>query len=168
MSSKKKNLSEFNSFSHSLSSDTRFGIIVAEWNPEITDSLCKGAVDTLLDQGFKETSIITYKVPGSFELPLGAQYLLENAEVDAVICLGCVIQGETRHFEFICQAVSQQISRLNLDYNMPVIFGLLTTDNFDQAKARAGGINGNKGVEAAIAAIKMLQLRDSVFAAQES
>jgi 6,7-dimethyl-8-ribityllumazine synthase len=168
MSKKKQNLSEFNAFSHSLSSSTRFGIIVSEWNPEITDALCNGAVDTLTEQGFQKKSILTHRVPGSFELPLGAQYLLENAEVDAVICLGCVIQGETRHFEFICQAVSQQISRLNIDYNIPVIFGLLTTDNFEQAKARAGGKHGNKGVEAAIAAIKMLQLRDCIFPKENS
>jgi 6,7-dimethyl-8-ribityllumazine synthase len=168
MSKKKQNLSEFNTFSHTLSSTTRFGIIVSEWNPEITDALCKGAVDTLLKEGFQKTSLIIHKVPGSFELPLGAQYLIENSEVDAVICLGCVIQGETRHFEFICQAVSQQISRLNIDYNLPVIFGLLTTDNFEQAKARSGGKHGNKGVEAAIAAIKMLQLRDSVFPKEKS
>jgi 6,7-dimethyl-8-ribityllumazine synthase len=168
MSKKKQNLSEFNSFSHSLSSDTRIGIIVSEWNPEITDALCSGAVDTLIGQGFKKTALVIHKVPGSFELPLGAQYLIENSEVDAVICLGCVIQGETRHFEFICQAVSQQISRLNIDYNLPVIFGLLTTDTFEQAKARAGGKHGNKGVEAAVAAIKMLQFRDSVFPAEKS
>jgi 6,7-dimethyl-8-ribityllumazine synthase len=168
MSRKKQNLSEFKAFSHSLSSKTRFGIIVSEWNPEITDTLSQGAIDTLIEQGFKKTSIITHKVPGSFELPLGAQYLIENSEVDAVICLGCVIQGETRHFEFICQAVSQQISRLNIDYNLPVIFGLLTTDTLEQAKARAGGKHGNKGVEAAVAAIKMLQLRDSIFPKKKS
>jgi 6,7-dimethyl-8-ribityllumazine synthase len=168
MAKKKQNLSDFKPFSHSLSSATRIGIVVSEWNPEITEALCKGAVDTLKEQGFKKTSILVHHVPGSFELPLGAQYLLENADVDAVICLGCVIQGETRHFEFICQAVSQQISRLNIDYNIPVIFGLLTTDNFEQAKARAGGKHGNKGVEAAIAAIKMLQLRDEVFQKKES
>jgi len=168
MSKKKQNLSEFSAFSHSLSSKTRFGIIVSEWNPEITDALCDGSVGTLLEQGFKKSSLVIYKVPGSFELPLGAQYLIENADVDAVICLGCVIQGETRHFEFICQAVSQQISRLNIDYNIPVIFGLLTTDTFEQAKDRSGGKHGNKGVEAAMAAIKMLQLRDSVFPKEES
>jgi 6,7-dimethyl-8-ribityllumazine synthase len=168
MNKKKQNLSEFKVFSHSLSSKTRIGIIVSEWNPEITGALCDGAVKTLIEQGFKKSSIIVHKVPGSFELPLGAQYLIENTEVDAVICLGCVIQGETRHFEFICQTVSQQIGRLNIDYNLPVIFGLLTTDNFEQAKARSGGKHGNKGVEAAIAAIKMLQLRDSVFPKKES
>jgi len=164
MNKKKENLSKFKVFSHSLSSKTRIGIIVSEWNPEITDALCDGAVNTLKEQGVKKASIQIHKVPGSFELPLGAQYLIENAEVDAVICLGCVIQGETRHFEFICQAVSQQIAKLNTDYNMPVIFGVLTTDTFEQAKARSGGKHGNKGVEAAIAAIKMLQLRDNIFA----
>jgi 6,7-dimethyl-8-ribityllumazine synthase len=164
MNKKKQNLSEFKVFSHSLSAKTCIGIIVSEWNPEITDSLCEGAVETLIEQGIKKKLIQVYKVPGSFELPLGAQYLIENAEVDAVICLGCVIQGETRHFEFICQAVSQQIAKLNTDYNMPVIFGVLTTDTFEQAKARSGGKHGNKGVEAAIAAIKMLQLKDNMFA----
>jgi 6,7-dimethyl-8-ribityllumazine synthase len=164
MNKKNKNLSEFSNFSHTLSLKTRIGILVSEWNPEITDSLCKGTVKTLIEQGIKKELIQIHKVPGSFELPLGAQYLIENAEVDAVICLGCVIQGETRHFEFICQAVSQQIAKLNTDYNMPVIFGILTTDTFEQAKARSGGKHGNKGVEAAIAAIKMLQLRDNIFA----
>lgn len=164
MNKKNKNLSKFNDFSHALSLKTCIGIIVSEWNPEITDSLCDGAVKTLIEQGIKKELIQVYKVPGSFELPLGAQYLIENAEVDAVICLGCVIQGETRHFEFICQAVSQQIAKLNTDYNMPVIFGVLTTDNFEQAKARSGGKHGNKGVEAAVAAIKMLQLKDTMFA----
>jgi 6,7-dimethyl-8-ribityllumazine synthase len=168
MSKKKHNLSEFKTFSHTLSTKTCIGIVVSEWNPEITDALCEGAYNTLIEQGIKKTSIQIHKVPGSFELPLGAQYLIENVEVDAVICLGCVIQGETRHFDFICQAVSQQISRLNIDYNLPVIFGLLTTDNFEQAKARSGGKHGNKGIEAAIAAIKMLQLRDSVFPKEKS
>jgi 6,7-dimethyl-8-ribityllumazine synthase len=164
MNKKKQNLSKFNDFSHSLSSKTCIGIIVSEWNPEITDALCDGAFKTLVEQGIKKELIKVNKVPGSFELPLGAQYLIENAEVDAVICLGCIIQGETRHFEFICQAVSQQIAKLNTDYNTPVIFGVLTTDTFEQAKARSGGKHGNKGVEAAIAAIKMLQLKNNLFA----
>ena len=162
MSKKKQNLSKFSAFSHTLSSKTSIGIIVSEWNPEITDALCDGAVNTLIEQGIKKSSLQIHRVPGSFELPLGAQFLIEGAEVDAAICLGCVIQGETRHFEFICQAVSQQILQLSLDYNIPVIFGVLTTDTFEQAKERSGGKHGNKGVEAAIAAIKMLQLKNSI------
>jgi len=160
MSSKKKNLSEYTEVPGLLSHDSTIGIIVSEWNPEITESLSKAAVETLVKHGIKPTNIILEHVPGSFELPLGAQYLIKNKNVDAVICLGCVIQGETRHFEFICQAVSQHILRLNLDYNLPVIFGVLTTDNYQQAKDRAGGKHGNKGTEAAVAAIKMLLLRE--------
>ncbi|HOH83987.1 MAG TPA: 6,7-dimethyl-8-ribityllumazine synthase [Bacteroidales bacterium] len=160
MSSKKKNLSEYTEVSGLLSPDSTIGIVVSEWNPEITESLSKAAVETLLKHGIKSANIIIEHVPGSFELPLGAQYLIKNKNVDAVICLGCVIQGETRHFEFICQAVSQHILRLNIDHNLPVIFGVLTTDNFQQAKDRAGGKHGNKGTEAAVAAIKMLLLRD--------
>lgn len=168
MSKKKQNLSEYHPFSHTLSSKTRFGIITSEWNSEITEALYKATISTFIEQGFKKSSIISLTVPGSFELPLGAQYLIENCNIDAVICLGCIIQGETRHFEFICQAVSQQISRLNIDYNIPVIFGVLTTDTIEQAKARAGGKHGNKGTEAAIAAIKMLQLRNDVSPKKKS
>jgi len=126
--------------------------------------MCKAAVKTLTEHKIRKQNIFIHHVPGSFELPLGAQYLIEYKNVDAVICLGCVIQGETRHFEFICQAVSQQIARLNLDYNIPVIFGVLTTNTHQQAKERSGGKHGNKGIEAAVAAIKMLLLRDKVSA----
>jgi 6,7-dimethyl-8-ribityllumazine synthase len=160
---KKKNLSEFKPYTHSLSKNTRIGIIVSEWNNQVTDSLCSGAVKTLLDHKISKKNILTHYVPGSFELPLGAQYLIENLSVDAVICLGCVIQGETRHFDFICQAVSAEIAKLNTTYNLPVIFGLLTTNDMQQALDRSGGKHGNKGVEAAMAALKMLQLRDTVF-----
>ena len=162
MSLKKKNLSEYKKISEKISRDISIGILVSEWNPEITESLCEAAIETLIKHGIKKSSILIHHVPGSFELPLGAQYLIEYKDVDAVICLGCVIQGETRHFEFICQAVSQQIARMNIDYNIPIIFGVLTTDNFLQAKERAGGKHGNKGVEAAVAAIKMLLLRKKI------
>jgi 6,7-dimethyl-8-ribityllumazine synthase len=168
MTLKKKNLSEYTKITEKISRDTTIGILVSEWNPEITESLCMAAVDTLTSHGIKKSKIIIHHVPGSFELPLGAQYLIEYKNVDAAICLGCVIQGETRHFEFICQAVSQQIARLNLDYNIPVIFGVLTTNNFQQAKERAGGKHGNKGVEAAAAAIKMLLLRDKISGTNNS
>lgn len=162
MSEKKKNLSELKPESFDLSDHTRIGIVVSEWNEEITAALLNGARSILLQNHIQEKNIIVHYVPGSFELPLGSQYLIDYQDTDAVICLGCVIQGETRHFEFICQAVSQHIARLNLDHNLPVIFGVLTTDNFQQAKDRSGGKHGNKGDEAAMTALKMLKLRDDL------
>lgn len=137
----------------------RFGIAVTDWNKEVTYSLLKGAVDTLKKHGASDKNIVIRHVPGSFELTLGAQFLAEYDDLDAVICLGCVIQGETPHFNYICQSVTQGITQLNLDYNIPFIFGVLTTLNLDQALERAGGKHGNKGVEAAITAIKMADLQ---------
>ncbi len=139
----------------------KFGIVVAEWNPEVTFVLANGAVETLKKHGAKENNIIVKYVPGSFELPLGAQFLAEHGDVDAVIILGCVIQGETRHFDYICEGVTQGIKDLNLKYNKPFIFGLLTTNNQQQALDRAGGKHGNKGDEAAVTAIKMVDLKRS-------
>lgn len=141
----------------------KIGIVVSEWNSEITSALLQGAYNSLIEHGAAESDIIVKYVPGSFELPLGAQYLIELKELQAVICLGCVIQGETRHFDFICDAVANGISRLGLDYNTPVIFGVLTTDTIEQAKERSGGKHGNKGTEAAISAIKMLALEQELI-----
>jgi len=138
--------------------DMRIGIVIAEWNKDITEDLYKGAYDTLLKYGIKGENILKKYVPGSFELTLGAQFMAEYSDVDAVICLGCVIQGKTPHFTYICQAVTQGITDLNLNYNIPFIFGVLTTYNLQQAKDRASGKYGNKGSEAAIAAIKMVHL----------
>ncbi len=163
MNKKKVNLSEYDIHAIPDASQMRFGIVVSEWNNEITFALCQGAVDTLKKHGAKEENIEIHYVPGSFELPLAAQYLAEADEVDAIICLGCVIQGETRHFEFICQAVAEGITRVGLDWNSPIIFGVLTPDNWQQAKDRAGGKHGNKGDEAAITAIKMLALKNKVL-----
>jgi 6,7-dimethyl-8-ribityllumazine synthase len=137
----------------------RFGIVVSDWNSEITWSLLEGAVRTLKEHGATEDNIIVKHVPGSFELTLGAQFLAEYDDLDAVICLGCVIQGETPHFTYICQGVTQGITRLNLEYNIPFIFGVLTTSTHQQASERSGGIHGNKGDEAAITAIKMAALQ---------
>ncbi|MEX2512027.1 MAG: 6,7-dimethyl-8-ribityllumazine synthase [Cyclobacteriaceae bacterium] len=134
----------------------KFGIVVSEWNDEITESLYGGALETLLKYGAQKENVFRKNVPGSFELPLAAQWLAKIKEIDAVICLGCVIQGETRHFEFICNAVAQGITEVGLKLNKPVIFGVLTPDNQQQALDRAGGKHGNKGDEAAITAIKML------------
>lgn len=137
----------------------RFGIVVSEWNTEITDALYQGAFDTLTKYGAKPNNIVRQYVPGSFELTLGAQLMAMRHEFDAVICLGCVIQGETRHFDFICQAVAQGITNLNIEYNLPIIFGVLTPDTMQQAIDRAGGKHGNKGDEAAVTAIKMVALQ---------
>lgn len=157
-----KNLSEYDLTSVPSATDMKFGIVVAEWNYEITGALAQGAVDTLKKHGAKEENILLRHVPGSFELTLGAQYIAEYANVDAIIILGCVIQGETRHFDFICQGVTQGITNLNLKFNKPFIFGLLTVDNQKQALDRAGGRLGNKGDEAAVTAIKMLALRNEL------
>ncbi len=157
-----KNLSEYDLTSVPSASEMSFGIVVSEWNHEVTGALAQGAVYTLKMHGAKDVNIILKHVPGSFELTLGAQYLAEFANVDAIIVLGCVIQGETRHFEFICQGVTQGITSLNMKYNKPFIFGLLTTDNQRQALDRAGGKLGNKGDEAAVTAIKMLALKNGL------
>ena len=162
MSSANKNLSKYNKSDIPSAEDMLFGIVVSEWNNEITEPLYKGAYDTLLKHGAKEENIITRYVPGSFELPIASQFMLENTDVDAVICIGCVIQGETRHFEFICNSVSQGLKDVSLKYNTPVIFGVLTTDNLQQAKDRSGGKHGNKGIEAAVTAIRMIDLGDSL------
>jgi len=153
-----KNLSEYDLTTVPSAAAMKFGIVVAEWNYEITGALAQGAVDTLKRHGAKDENIIVKHVPGTFELTLGAQYMAEFSGVDAIIVLGCVIQGETRHFDFICQGVTQGITNLNLKYNKPFIFGVLTTDNQQQALDRAGGKLGNKGDEAAVTAIKMLAL----------
>jgi 6,7-dimethyl-8-ribityllumazine synthase len=154
-----KNLSDHDPERIPSAENMRFGVIVSEWNHEITSRLLEGAVSTLKKYGTAENDIIINHVPGSFELPLGAQFIAEYDDVDAVICLGCVIQGETPHFTYICQGVTQGIMQLNLEYNIPFIFGVLTTDNHQQAVDRAGGKLGNKGDEAAITAIKMAALQ---------
>jgi len=154
-----KNLSHYNPENLPDALAMRFGIVVAEWNSEITFALAEGAVSTLKKHGAATENIVVKYVPGTFELPLGAQYFAEHENVDAIIALGCVIQGETRHFDFICQGVTQGIMDLNLKYNKPFIFGVLTTENQQQAADRAGGRLGNKGDEAAVTAIKMVDLR---------
>lgn len=159
MSSKDKNLSVYTGEVGKLPENPLVAIVVSEWNTEITESLLNAAVDTLKQNGLTDEDIIVRHVPGSFELPLGAKFMLDNAEPDAVICLGCVIQGETRHFDFICDAVANGIMTLGLEYNTPVIFGVLTPNNMQQAVDRAGGKHGNKGVEAAITALKLIALQ---------
>jgi 6,7-dimethyl-8-ribityllumazine synthase len=137
----------------------RFGIVVSDWNREVTQALLEGSLKTLKKHGATDNNIVIRHVPGSFELTLGAQFLAEYDDLDAVICLGCIIQGETPHFSYICQGVTQGITQLNLEYNIPFIFGVLTTLNREQALDRAGGKLGNKGDEAAVTAIKMAALQ---------
>ncbi|HEY1038203.1 MAG TPA: 6,7-dimethyl-8-ribityllumazine synthase [Bacteroidia bacterium] len=161
MSSELKNLSTFEGSEIPNAAEWKFGIVTAEWNYDITSALQKGAVDALLKHGAKAENIINKWVPGSFELTLGAQYMAEIGQVDAIICIGVVIQGDTKHFDFICDAVAKGITNLNMKYNKPVIFGVLTPNTHEQAVDRAGGKHGNKGDEAAVTAIKMLGLRDS-------
>jgi len=156
MASSNKNLSTFSDTNINDISNNKFGIVVSEWNSEITEALFSGAVETLLQNGAKKENIIRKTVPGSYELTLGAQWLARENNIDAVICLGCVIQGETPHFDYICQAVANGITNVAIKYEKPIIFGVLTTLNTQQAFDRAGGKHGNKGDEAAATAIKML------------
>ncbi|MCR5888080.1 6,7-dimethyl-8-ribityllumazine synthase [Hymenobacter sp. J193] len=151
-----KNLSDYTSDQFVDISEKKFGLVVAEWNRAITDTLAQGAYETLLKHGAKEENVFRNTVPGSFELTLGAQLLAQHEEIDAVICLGVVIKGETKHDDYICHAVAQGLTTVGLKFNKPVIFGLVTTNTEEQAWDRAGGKHGNKGVEAAVTAIHML------------
>jgi 6,7-dimethyl-8-ribityllumazine synthase len=162
MSSALKNLSTTTLEPNKLFKKLAVGIVVAEWNSEITNALLTGAYAHLVAMGVKEKNIIIHTVPGTFELTLGAQWLAEQKSIDTVIALGCVIQGETRHFDFICDASAHGITQVGLKYNKPVIFGVLTPNNQQQAIDRAGGKHGNKGVEAAETALKMLLLKDKI------
>ena len=155
---KKTNLSDYDPSMVPDGSRYKISIVVAEWNAEITNALLQGAHDTLLQHGVAEENINIVHVPGSYELTTGADLVLRRGGCDAAICLGCVIQGDTRHFDFICEAVSQGLTNVSLKHEKPVIFGLLTTNNMQQAIDRSGGKHGNKGIEAAVTALKMCAL----------
>ena len=155
MASNLKNLSDFSHMEIPSGAGLKIVIVVADFNHEVTDALAEGAYNTLKKHQVKEEDIIVKRVPGSIELTLGAQLLKEKLHLDAIICLGCVIQGETRHFDYVCDSVTQGITQLNIKYQAPFVFGVLTTDNQQQAKDRAGGKYGNKGDECAVAAIRM-------------
>ncbi|MGB4398687.1 MAG: 6,7-dimethyl-8-ribityllumazine synthase [Daejeonella sp.] len=157
-----KGLSDFSHIEIPSAEDFKFGIVVSQWNAEVTGALLEGAYAALAKNGALAENIIEIQVPGSFELTSGADLLLASKNVDAVICLGCVIQGETRHFDFICNAVANGITNVALKYSKPVIFGVLTTDNLQQAKDRSGGKHGNKGEEAAVTAIMMAQIQSTL------
>jgi 6,7-dimethyl-8-ribityllumazine synthase len=137
----------------------RFGIVVSEWNSDITNNLFKGARETLVKHGVPEANIFKLDVPGSFELVYGCKHLIKTKKLDAIIAIGNVIQGETKHFDFVCEAVSQGIKDINLRFDVPTIFCVLTDNNKQQSIDRSGGKHGNKGVESAIAAIKMAALK---------
>ena len=158
MATENKNLSDYDKTTIPNASKFRFGIVVSEWNDTITEGLYKGAHDTLIENGVLPNNIVRWDVPGSFELIYGAKKMQEQI-VSAVIAIGSVIKGETKHFDFVCEAVSQGIKDLNVQRETPVIFCVLTDDNMQQAIERSGGKHGNKGTEAAVAAIKMAELR---------
>ncbi len=157
MATENHNLSDYDKTTIPNAKNFRFGIVVSEWNDKITEGLFKGAFDTLLDCGATEENILRYNVPGSFELVFGSKKM-QQQKVDAVIAIGSVIQGETKHFDFVCQGVTQGIKDLNVLNDIPVIFCVLTDNNMQQSIDRSGGKHGNKGTEAAIAAIKMASM----------
>ena len=159
MATQNKNLSLFNKADIPSAKGMRIGIVVANWNKEITSNLLDGTKETLLECNVLKSDINVMEVPGSFELLFGVK-IMAKKEVDAIICLGSIIQGETKHFDFVCNAVSIGIKDLNIVLDIPVIFGVLTDNTLQQAKNRSGGKHGNKGVEAAITAIKMAHLNE--------
>tara|TARA_B100000795_G_scaffold226578_1_gene182645 strand:+ start:288 stop:761 length:474 start_codon:yes stop_codon:yes gene_type:complete len=152
------NLSQYDKATIPNAKDFRFGIVVSEWNPEITQNLQNGAIKTFLDCGVKQENIISWEVPGSFELIFGCKKMIETQQLDAIIAIGNVIQGETKHFDFVCNGVTQGIVDLNIKYNTPIIFCVLTDNTKQQSIDRSGGKLGNKGIECALAAIKMASL----------
>ena len=160
MATKNNNLSDYKKDTLPNVSNLKFGIVVSQWNKEITDGLFNGAYSTLIDCGVLEENIKKLEVPGSFELIFGTK-ILSRKDVDAIICLGSVIQGETKHFDYVCQGVTNGIKDLNISLGIPVIFGVLTDNTINQAINRSGGKHGNKGVEAAITAIKMADLNQN-------
>ena len=164
MATNLKNLSDFSHIKVGSAVNLNIAIVVAQWNAQVTAPLLEGAYSYLLKQGALEENIQVVQVPGSYELSSGADIVLRNKEIDAVICIGCVIQGDTPHFTFICDAVANGITNVSLKYNKPVIFGVLTTNTLEQALERAGGKHGNKGEEAAVTAIQMAHISNSIQA----
>ena len=156
-----KNLSNYSKDSIPNAADFKIGIVVSEWNDTITTALFEGAKKTLLENGVSEENILVRYVPGAFELPLGTQLMLDASDVDGVIAIGVVIQGETKHFDFVCQGATDGLMKVMLEYNSPVSFCLLTDNNMQQSFDRSGGKHGNKGVECAVACLKMIDLKKS-------
>jgi 6,7-dimethyl-8-ribityllumazine synthase len=161
MATANRNLSEYNKDFVPNGADFKIGIVVSEWNESITLNLLKGAKEALMDNGVKEENILIRFVPGAFELALGCQLLCEHTDVNGVIAIGVVIQGETKHFDFVCQGTTQGIMDVNIEYNTPVAFCVLTDNTLQQSIDRSGGKHGNKGIECAIACMKMVELKKS-------
>lgn len=157
-----KNLSKYDKNNLSNGADYKIGIVVSEWNEAITNKLMKGAIDTFKENGVSEKNILIKSVPGAFELPMGAQTLLESQKLDGVITIGTVIQGETKHFDYVCSGATQGIMTVMLNYNTPISFCVLTDNNMQQSIDRAGGKHGNKGIECAVSLLKMIQLQRSL------
>ena len=154
-----RNLSEYNKDLIPDGSQFKIGIVISEWNSQITENLAKGAIDTLITNQVKSDNINIRYVPGTFELPLGAQYLCEYLDLDGVIAIGTVIQGETKHFDYVCEGATKGLTDVNLKYSIPVSFCVLTDNNIQQSIERSGGKHGNKGVECAVACLKMIALK---------
>lgn len=157
-----KNLSDYDKNIISNGADYKIGIVVSEWNEQITEALLEGALKTLKEHGVQDNHLAVKRVPGAFELPLGAQYLLEQKKLDGVLTIGTVIQGETKHFDFVCNGATQGIMQVMLKYNTPISFCVLTDNNIQQSIDRSGGKHGNKGVECAVSLLKMIQLQRSL------
>ncbi|MFT5601127.1 MAG: 6,7-dimethyl-8-ribityllumazine synthase [Flavobacteriales bacterium] len=162
MATSSKDLSYYDASKIPSGKGMRIGILVSEWNENITFGLRDGAITALKDCGVTENDIIVKLVPGSFELPLAAQYLLKRDDIDGVVCLGSVVQGETKHFDFVCQGTTDGVMNVSLKYNKPAIFGVLTDNTMQQGIDRSGGKHGNKGIECAIACIKMIHLKNTL------
>lgn len=156
-----KNLSEYSKDNIPNGADFKIGIVVSEWNDSITLNLLAGAKQTLLENNVPEENILVRFVPGAFELPLAAQLMLDNTDVDGVVAIGVVIQGETKHFDFVCKGTTDGLMKVMLEYNSPVSFCVLTDNTLQQSIDRSGGVHGNKGVECAIACLKMIELKKS-------
>ena len=162
MATSNKNLSAYDKSKIKTDADLKIGIVVSEWNEDITSNLTKGAVQTLLENNVTNENIKIQKVPGAFELPLGAQLLLKNQKLDGIIAIGAVIQGETKHFDFVCQGATEGIMRVMLDFNTPISFCVLTDNTKEQSIARSGGKLGNKGIEAAVSLLQMITVHKSL------
>lgn len=162
MATSLKNLSAFDQDTIPNGADFSIGIVVSEWNGHITSKLLEGAMETLLGAGVNQSNIHVKQVPGAFELPLGAQWLAQDEKIDGIVAIGVVIQGETRHFDFVCSGTTQGIVDVTLKYNKPIGFCLLTDNAEQQSIDRAGGKHGNKGVEAAVTVLRMIELKKNL------
>ena len=162
MATANRNLSEYNKDLIPNGADFKIGIVVSEWNDTITLNLLKGAKEALIENGVKEKNIIVRFVPGTFELPLGCQFMCEASDVDGIVAIGVVIQGETKHFDFVCDAATRGIMDVNLKYNTPVAFCVLTDNTMQQSIDRSGGKHGNKGIECAISCLKMVHYKNTI------